>query len=90
MSYDCVCRTDPHHPACLAYNQRKEKEMSAPIDYLSTAMTLEQQQQQEAFSMLVRALLYLKFRRPNEQYTLEFLQDRIDAMEGERRAKLIN
>ena len=44
----------------------------------------------EVISMLARARLYIKDRRPYETNTLEILQDLIDVAEGARRAKLIN
>lgn len=59
-------------------------------DYLGLAMTPEQIEWDNTIVFLTRALLYVKGRRPYEYPTLEIFQDRIDAMEGERRAKLIN
>jgi len=60
------------------------------IDYLRLAQTAEQIEWDYAIGVLTRAWLYIEKRRPNELDALEIFQDRLDAMEGARRAKVIN
>ena len=59
-------------------------------DYVNTGMTAEEILKQEAMSMIVRAMLYIKARRPYEYGTIELLQDRVDAFHGERAARTVN
>jgi len=60
------------------------------IDYLRLTMTPEELEQQEVIGILRRAKMYIQIRRPYEYDTIEVLIDLLDAIEGARRAKLIN
>ena len=66
--------------ACFFINYAEQKELEEK----------EMNMEYEVISMLARARLYIKDRRPQEDVTLEILQDLIDVAEGARRAKLIN
>ena len=60
------------------------------IDYILLGCNDEELENLMTIRILERALKYLRERKPYEYNSHEIIQDRIDAREGARRAKLIN